>query len=328
MTKLKLTVLIPTYNGATYIKETLESLFSQDFQDYQVIICDDGSTDNTEQIIKKFRDNRITFFKNPTNLGLGKNLQNCYEKAKDADIIFYLCQDDILLPGSLKKTYDAFINDDIGVVTRPYYWFLDDVSTPVRDVKPFDKNNNTVLSIFDGTIVFEKIFESVGQVSGLAYRTKYIDTNFHEEIFPTHIYPFASILKKYKVVFLKDYTIAVRIESSVTRHNSKIYLLSPTESWVKMFKIVYCENEFQIIQQMGIDFMCRHYEGLIQLKNFGSMRILLREIFILIKYRRKNLINLRFWFFGLVTLLMPRRFLIPLITYYKKKILSKKIEIE
>ncbi len=323
--KLKFSVCMPTYNGSSWIEETLKSILSQSFQNFEVIISDDCSKDKTLKVIKKFKDKRIRIYRNQKNLGYGKNLQVLRKLAK-GEILFLMGQDDILLKDALLKTYNAFLlGEEIGVVTRPYYWFNEDVKKPVRAIIPYDKNKDAVISIFDGKREVQKIFESVGQLSGLAYRRKYMDTDFHQETFPAHIYPFASITKKHKVVYLKDYTVAVRIESSQTRFKKSIYDISPTESWVKMFNSVYREKQYKEVREAGIEQMAKNFVGLVQLKNYSTFKNLLREIFILLKLRPANLLDPKFWFFSLGTILIPRKLLISLVDNYKNKILLRRL---
>lgn len=324
--KLKFSICIPTYNGASLISGALKSILSQSFKNFEIVISDDCSQDNTIDIIKKFKDKRIKIFKNRKNLGYGRNLRVLRKLAK-GDILFLMGQDDVLLKDALLKTYNVFLlGEEIGVVTRPYYWFDEDVRKPVRAVTPYDPAQDRVLSIFDGKKEVQKIFESVGQLSGLAYRMKYMDTDFHEETFPAHIYPFASITKKHKVVFLKDYTVAVRISSSQARFKSSIYDISPTESWVKMFNTVYRGNKYRKIREVGIEQMATNFVGLVQLKNFSTFRNLIMEILILVKLRLLNLLNPKFWFFSLGTILIPRKILIWLVDSYKNKILWRKFK--
>lgn len=326
MKKLKFAIGIPTYNGASVIGEALESILSQSFQNFEVFISDDCSKDNTIEIIKKFQDKRIKIYQNKKNLGYGKNLQVIRGRA-NGDVLFLMGQDDILLKDALLKTYRAFLlGEEIGAVTRPYYWFDKYAKKPVRAVTPYDEKQDRVISIFDGKRAVKKIFESVGQLSGLAYRMKYLDTSFHHETFTAHIYPLAAIAKKYKIVFLKDYTVAVRIPSSQTRFKPSIYDISPTESWIKMFKAVYRGKKYQRVREAGIEQMATNFIGLVQIKNFSSFKNLLREILILIKLRPVNLFNLKFLFFSLGTIFVPRKILIWLVDNYKNKVLSRKLK--
>lgn len=325
--KLKIDILMPTYNGAKYIKDTLDSILSQDLADFKIIISDDNSTDNTVDIIKSFNDKRVEIHKNNINFGYGKNLK-VLNNLSNADIIFLMGQDDILLESALFKTYKYFLlDDDIGAVTRPYYWFYHNYLIPVRVVKPYNEYSDATISIFDGKLEVNKIFESIGQLSGLAYRKKYIESDFHEDIFPAHIYPFASITRKHKVVFLKDYTVAVRIESSQTRTISKIYDISPTISWLKMIDKIYGDEKYKTIKAFLKKQVTANFIGLVQIKNFGTFKNLIREIIILVKNRPVNLFDFRFWFFSLGTIVIPRKILIYFVDNYKKKFISKKIHL-
>ncbi len=320
--KLSLTIAMPTYNGSQWIKETIRSILSQNLTDFKMIVSDDSSTDDTVESIKSFKDRRIKIHRNPGNLGYGANLQ-VLRKMVDSDLLFLMAQDDFLLKDALRKTHDAFFLDkDIGAVTRPFYWFDEDSKRPVRAIMPYDREKDRVISVFDGPKEVRSIFGSVGQLSGLAYRVKNLDRDFHTDTFPAHIYPFASITKKHKVVFLKDYTVAVRIKSSQTRFKSGIYDISPTESWVRMFKDVYQGERYEKVRKTGIDQITTHYIGLVQIKNYGSFKNLLKEILILAKQRPRNLFNLGFWFCSLGTIIIPRKFLRLMVDNYKEKILS------
>lgn len=326
MRQLSVTIAIPTYNGSGWIKACLKSILSQSFKNYQINISDDRSTDDTIEVIKKIKDKRIQIHKNKVNVGYAKNLQ-IIKKFVKTDILFLMGQDDILLPGALQKTYDMFVKyPDVGVVTRPYYWFDRKMNTPVRVVLPYDQKQDSIISVLDGERETKKIFESVGQLSGLAFRMKYFEGNFHDETFPSHIYPFAYITKKYKVAYLKNYTIAVRIESSQTRFVRSIYDISPTLSWVTMFRTVYKERKYKIARNAGIEQMATNFVGLVQLKNYSTFSNLIREIMIMIQLRPLNLITPQFWFFALGTIIIPRSILIWMVDNFKRKVISRQLK--
>ncbi len=324
MDGLFFSILIPTYNGGYVLKETLNSILNQGFTNYEIIIQDDVSKDNTEEVVRSIKDKRIHFYKNSVNLGYPKNLEECRKKA-NGDILFLMGQDDILAKDALMRTCEIFRKDaGIGAVTRPYYWFQESIDRPVRATGQLNPDADEIVSIHDSPERIRCMFDTLGQLSGLAFRKKFMDLPFHEDIFPCHIYPFASILKKRPVVFLKDYTIAVRIATSQTRLLSSIYKKSPVKSWVEMFQSVYSEPEFKKIKEFCIkNIASKNYVGLVQIRNYGKYRYLLREIFYLIKYRPQNLLSLRFWFFSLGCIILPAFILIPMVDWYKKKLYSQ-----
>ena len=94
-------------------------------------------------------------------------------------------QDDIMADDTLFNTFLAFSsNDDIGAVTRPYFWFDDDINKPVRIKRQLNPEKNETVTINDDPKKIVRMFETLDQLSGLAYRKKYMDLPFHKNIFP------------------------------------------------------------------------------------------------------------------------------------------------
>lgn len=325
--KLTFDVLIPTYNGASYITETIKSILGQSFPNFKIMICDDASSDNTLVIIKKINEPRIKIIENKTNLGYPLNLERGRGYCR-SDILFLMGQDDILASDSLLKTYRAFINNpQIGALTRPYYWFDHNIKTPVRIKKQLNPLSDEIVDINDHPSRVIRVFDSLDQLSGLAYRRCFIDLPFHPDIFPCHVYPFASIFKQHPVMFLKNYTIAVRISSSQSRKVSSIYNKSPIQSWKEMDDQIFTGNQLKKIHNaLLFDFIARNYIGLIQIRNYSTFKNFIRESYYLILYRWQNLYAPGFWFFFLLCLFIPPFFLIRLVDWYKNTIYSRQIK--
>jgi len=323
---MKFSILIPSYNGASVIGDTLKSILSQSFSNYEIIVNDDCSTDKTEEVVRSFSDRRIKFFKNEKNLGYPGNLEEARKKA-DGEVIYLMGQDDILGANALDDTCRAFQrSEDIGAVTRPYFWFDESIEKPVRAKRQLNQKQDEVVNINDEPAKIITVFESLDQLSGLAYRKKFMDRAFHPDIFPCHVYPFASIFKKHPIIFLRDYNVAVRISTSQSRKISGIYDKSPIQSWVEMFDAVFLEKEFAKIKKYCVrDFVARNYIGLVQIRNFSRYKYLLREIWHLIKYRWQNIFSSRLWFFSAGCLVVPPFILAFLVDWYKNKINSKSL---
>lgn len=98
----KVSVCITTYNYAQKIGRAIKSVLVQDYSDYEIIVSDDASTDNTEEVVRRFTDPRISYFKNPLRLGFPRNM-NIILGLATADYVVFLCADDCLFPGFLKK---------------------------------------------------------------------------------------------------------------------------------------------------------------------------------------------------------------------------------
>ncbi|MDP4009669.1 MAG: glycosyltransferase family 2 protein [Candidatus Shapirobacteria bacterium] len=325
--KITIDILIPTYNGSKYIFPTLKSILFQSYPNFRIIVGDDASKDNTVAILKKIKDKRLIIHDYKNNLGYSDNLERCRQLAT-ADIIYLMGQDDIMANDTLLNTIKAFsISNNIGAVTRPYFWFDKDITVPVRAKGQLNPKKDSIIRISDNPKKVIKVFETLDQLSGLAYRRKYMDMPFHQDIFPCHIYPFASIFKKHPVVFLKDYNIAVRISSSQTRKLSSIYNKSPMQSWVEMVSSVYSEKKFEKIKKYLIaDFIAKNYVGLVQLRNYAKYSYFLREIWYLIKFKWQNIFNSAFWFFSIGCIIVPPSILIPLVDWYKNYIYSQTLK--
>ncbi|MDD5361702.1 MAG: glycosyltransferase [Ignavibacteria bacterium] len=115
-----ITVLLPTYNNSAYIESSIESILNQTFKEFELLIIDDSSTDDTAAKIKEFHDDRIVLYENDENKGLGNTLNIGLNIAKH-DIIARMDADDISLPERLAIQYN-FMNDnkDIDVLSCHY----------------------------------------------------------------------------------------------------------------------------------------------------------------------------------------------------------------
>jgi len=314
---------------ANTILEAVESVLSQNYDNFEVIVQDNDSNDGTAQKLNFISDPRIKYFKNPSNLGTPRNLQSGLKNCT-GEILFLMAADDILMEGVLLETYQAFkSNPDVGAVTRPYYWFCEDKYNPIRATLRMDPLKNTTVKITDD---FSKIRcvldnEVLGQMSGLACRIDCIDINFPLDPWISHGYPFVSVLKKHSIVFLKDYSVAVRIGTQNLREkNHPLYRRSPIKRWVDLFENIFFEPELQNLKRKCIrEMVARNYLGLIQIKNFGNFRALILEILYLVRYRWMNIFCFRFWFFSLGTILIPSFILLPLSDFFKEQVLSRTI---
>ena len=98
----KISVCIPVYNGSEYIRDCIKSILSQSFTDFELILVNDASTDDSKKIIQSYDDPRIKYFENDCNLGLIGNWNKCLEHSW-GDYICIFHQDDIMSPKNLEK---------------------------------------------------------------------------------------------------------------------------------------------------------------------------------------------------------------------------------
>lgn len=100
---MPLSIVMPTYNGMRYIQQAIDSVFSQDYEDWELLISDDVSTDGTRDFLATIRDPRIKIYHQPKNLNIFGNL-NFLLAQVTGDITQILCQDDYLIDnGALSR---------------------------------------------------------------------------------------------------------------------------------------------------------------------------------------------------------------------------------
>src|SRR5688572_2119038 len=103
----KVSVILPVYNGEKYLREAIESILCQTYEDFEFIIINDGSTDKSEEIILSYKDGRIVYSKNEFNKGLIYSLNKSIELAS-GELIARMDADDIAFPDRLQKQVDYF----------------------------------------------------------------------------------------------------------------------------------------------------------------------------------------------------------------------------
>ncbi len=117
----EISVLMCVYNNALYVREAIESILNQTFTNFEFVIVNDGSTDESEAIILSYTDPRINYLKNPENLGLIASLNKGIE-ASHGKYIARMDADDISLPERLKEQH-AYMESHplLGVCGSDYY---------------------------------------------------------------------------------------------------------------------------------------------------------------------------------------------------------------
>ncbi|MDO8657120.1 MAG: glycosyltransferase family 2 protein [Candidatus Levybacteria bacterium] len=103
-------ILIPTYNRAELLKATISICLNQSFQDFEIVISDNCSTDETEEIVKSFRDKRIKYFKNKKNIGAEPNMKKVMEHAT-GEYLFMMGDDDFILFENTLEEIKKIIED-------------------------------------------------------------------------------------------------------------------------------------------------------------------------------------------------------------------------
>ncbi|MEL6930145.1 MAG: glycosyltransferase family A protein, partial [Cyanobacteria bacterium J06600_6] len=110
--KPKVSIGMPVYNGENYLRETLESLLSQTFEDFELVIADNASTDDTESICRDYQaqDSRIKYHRNQENLGAARNYNKVFSLAS-GEYFKWAAHDDLCCPCFLEKCVQILDSD-------------------------------------------------------------------------------------------------------------------------------------------------------------------------------------------------------------------------
>lgn len=124
------TIAIPTYNGSRWIDETLDSALAQTYSDLEVLVVDNGSTDDTCERVRRRADERIRLEQQPENDGAVPNHNRCVRLAR-GKLVKFLHQDDRLYPPCVEQMVAVFeAHPSVGMVFAPRDVVIDDPSDP------------------------------------------------------------------------------------------------------------------------------------------------------------------------------------------------------
>jgi glycosyltransferase involved in cell wall biosynthesis len=138
----KVSVIIPTHNRAHFLRDAIFSVLNQTFQDFEIIVVDDASTDDTAKVVAAFNDERIRLLRHDTNKG-GSAARNTGILNSQCDYIAFLDDDDEWLPEKLAKQMDILLASppEVGCVYTGYV-MVDRTSGRVIDHRPPTKRGD------------------------------------------------------------------------------------------------------------------------------------------------------------------------------------------
>jgi len=249
---IKLSVITPTYNAERYIKDAINSILLQTLPDFEFIILDDCSTDNTWEIIKQFaeKDNRIIAIENENNLGIAGNRNKGISLAKGKYIVWQDA-DDISIIGRLEKQYQFMEkNSDVGICGGFLQFFSNNSDSGVRRYAPDDRTLRKKIFRYSpvaqpAAIIRKKCLDEVGK-----YNLKYppaedIDMSFR-------------IGRNYKFANLQEVVIKYREnENSATFTRLKTIEINTMEIRRKhsshpAYKMSLIDKIYNYLQQISI----------------------------------------------------------------------------
>lgn len=123
---MKVTIAIPFYNAEEYLPDAIRSVFAQTFQDWELLLIDDGSTDNSLLIANSVKDDRVSVFSDGKNKRLAGRLNEVTSLAK-YEYILRMDADDLMLPNRIEKQLEIITKNKVDIVTSGVYSVLNNL---------------------------------------------------------------------------------------------------------------------------------------------------------------------------------------------------------
>ena len=129
----RVSIGMPVYNGQTFLRAAIDSILAQTFEDFELVICDNASTDATEQICRDYaaRDARVRYVRNPTNLGAAPNFNRAFELSR-APYFKWMAVDDLIGPAYLARCVAALDAKPAAAMAYPRALVTDLADRPIE----------------------------------------------------------------------------------------------------------------------------------------------------------------------------------------------------
>lgn len=233
-------ICIPTYNGSQFLNDALLSITQQTYKNFEVVISDDGSCDDSIQIAENFkkRNSFPVFIYNHSPSGIGANWNNCISKS-NGEYIKFLFQDDLLIPDCVRTMVEILNeNKEFGMVAckrtiinenRENKWALDWLSKygdlqeklklPVEKVNILDKE------LFKHKEFCKDPYNKIGEPTTVMFRRSIIDKT---GLFRTDLCQildlefYYRVLKFYKIAIINKKLVEFRLHSGQASQNNSV----------------------------------------------------------------------------------------------------------
>ena len=160
-------VVIPAYNHARYLTESIRSVLNQTYSNIELIVLDDGSTDGTSEVLRQFEPQ--FFWESHQNMGQAMTLNKGWRIAKGS-ILSYLSADDVLYPGAVESCVKVLAENSQAVLCYPDFDLINSVSDVIRSVSAPEYSYDEMVINFNcapgvGAFFRRSIYEKAGEWS-------------------------------------------------------------------------------------------------------------------------------------------------------------------
>lgn len=274
---VKISVIIPVYNCEDYIAESIRSILNQTFDDIEIIAIDDGSKDNTLNILNDLanEDSRLLVY-SQENQGASAARNRAMSMAK-GDYFYFFDADDYLVEDGLEKAYSNAVNNDSDIVLFKYDQYQDDsflqhIDLNIEKEFPGEDFNNFTFNIYDYK---KRAFKGPFAPWYKFYKREFLESqdyfefppNLNHNDVPFHV---KTILKASKISFVPEYLYHYRTDNpnSISNRRLKKYkdifsIIDIVEDFLKeegLFEEFKKEFDYFVINRVTFEIMDRPVE--------------------------------------------------------------------
>lgn len=300
-------IAIPTYNRAdSYLKEAIQSALNQTYQNFEIIVSDNCSSDNTELLVKNFQDPRIRYFRQTTNIGQNNNCNFCLAQA-GGKYFMLLYDDDLIDSDFLEVCINAMpAQTDVGVVL-----------TGVREINEKGNMLGQCQNLAQGSSVDEFFLDWFANRTALYLCSTLYLTQALREIggFQSKTYTYTDVVATAKVM-AKYQRVDVRaVKASFRRHAKNLSGSVNIDAWCEdsLYLLeVLCElvpSQKTVLIREGMPYFCRANYIMASLTNGLAKRL---SAYWRVSQRFNHSYSWAKWFYN--------RNVVPPIRYYKGRI--------
>lgn len=222
---IKVSIIVPMYNVENYIQECIESIINQSLKEIEIIVVNDGSTDNSIKKLECIKDNRIKII-NKQNGGLSSARNEGLKVANGQYLIFIDSDDFLISDDCLEEMYNNILNNKLDILSSNAKLYYEDRDKYIKTNKGLTYTENQIMSIDE---FIEKSQNcDIAPSCFYMYRTNFLKNNnllFKEGIYhEDELFTYRTLLRTKKIYVSNDYFYAYRQrEGSITscKNNAK-----------------------------------------------------------------------------------------------------------
>ena len=239
MNKIKLSVIIPVRNGEEYISESIDSLISQTYKDFEIIIINDGSTDSTLSILNSYQLSNLNVF-STSGVGLVQALNLGINKS-NGEFIARLDVDDICFPNRFEKQVLVLENNNkIGAVFTGFET-ISEAGEILSQVNLFDKKREDILE----SLIFKQKFTPLIHPSVMLRRSSLLEVSSYREYTSCEDRDlWIRLLKVSEFHFIKEPLLKYRVNPKGISHLNRQQ---------QVFSGIMCVFNFEVKEKFDID---------------------------------------------------------------------------